>query len=214
MHLRLPQPPSPRARPAFRAWAWCARRSRRARAGRWPIIWRRWASGRWRVLGVIGQDGFGLELSHALAARGVSLELCVRTPAMQTFTYTKVINARYRHRRPAPPGFHQHRAARPRCGTPDSRQSATGRRVVRRHPDCRPGRDQPGRRGHARRARPARRACAAISRSHLLCRLARAHSPVPRRHRQTQSARRPRAPAGNCSAGWISPPCSATRNRR
>ncbi len=46
------------------------------------------------VMGAIGQDGFGLELSHALAARGISLELCVRTPAMQTFTYTKVINAR------------------------------------------------------------------------------------------------------------------------
>ena len=46
------------------------------------------------VLGAIGQDGFGLELSHALASRGISLELCVRTPAIQTFTYTKVINAR------------------------------------------------------------------------------------------------------------------------
>ncbi|HTQ54173.1 MAG TPA: PfkB family carbohydrate kinase [Bryobacteraceae bacterium] len=46
------------------------------------------------VMGAIGQDGFGLELSQALAARGVSLDLCVRTPAMQTFTYTKVINAR------------------------------------------------------------------------------------------------------------------------
>ncbi|MGA3043222.1 MAG: PfkB family carbohydrate kinase [Bryobacteraceae bacterium] len=45
------------------------------------------------VLGAIGQDGFGLELSHALATRGISLELCVRTPAMQTFTYTKLINA-------------------------------------------------------------------------------------------------------------------------
>jgi len=46
------------------------------------------------VMGVLGQDGFGLELSHALASRGISLDLCVRTPAMQTFTYTKVINAR------------------------------------------------------------------------------------------------------------------------
>jgi len=45
------------------------------------------------VMGAIGQDGFGVELSQALAARGISLELCVRTPAMQTFTYTKVINA-------------------------------------------------------------------------------------------------------------------------
>ncbi len=45
------------------------------------------------VMGALGQDGFGLELAHALAVRGISLELCVRTPAMQTFTYTKVINA-------------------------------------------------------------------------------------------------------------------------
>lgn len=45
------------------------------------------------VLGALGQDGFGLELSHALASRGISLDLCVRTPAMQTFTYTKLINA-------------------------------------------------------------------------------------------------------------------------
>jgi sugar/nucleoside kinase (ribokinase family) len=46
------------------------------------------------VLGAIGQDGFGMELVGALGARGVSTELCVRTPTMQTFTYTKVINAR------------------------------------------------------------------------------------------------------------------------
>lgn len=46
------------------------------------------------VLGAIGDDGFGKELSRALGARGISSELAVRTPAMQTFTYTKVINAR------------------------------------------------------------------------------------------------------------------------
>jgi bifunctional ADP-heptose synthase (sugar kinase/adenylyltransferase) len=45
------------------------------------------------VMGAIGQDGFGWELSQALAARGISLDLSVRSPAMQTFTYTKVINA-------------------------------------------------------------------------------------------------------------------------
>ncbi len=49
--------------------------------------------GRVAVLGAIGEDGFGMELSRALGARGISAELCVRTPAMQTFTYTKVINA-------------------------------------------------------------------------------------------------------------------------
>jgi rfaE bifunctional protein kinase chain/domain len=51
-------------------------------------------AGRVAVLGAIGQDGFGMELSRALCTRGISSDLCVRTPAMQTFTYTKVINAR------------------------------------------------------------------------------------------------------------------------
>ncbi|MGA2740346.1 MAG: PfkB family carbohydrate kinase [Bryobacteraceae bacterium] len=51
-------------------------------------------AGRVAVLGAIGQDGFGMELSQALDARGISAELCVRTSAMQTFTYTKAINAR------------------------------------------------------------------------------------------------------------------------
>ena len=44
------------------------------------------------VLGAIGDDGFGLELSHALADRGISSK-CVCVPSMQTFTYTKIINA-------------------------------------------------------------------------------------------------------------------------
>jgi rfaE bifunctional protein kinase chain/domain len=48
--------------------------------------------GRVAVLGAIGDDGFGLELSRALAARGIASDLCVRLPSMQTFTYTKVIN--------------------------------------------------------------------------------------------------------------------------
>ena len=51
-------------------------------------------AGRVAVLGATGQDGSGMELSRALGARGISAELLVRTPAMQTFTYTKVINAR------------------------------------------------------------------------------------------------------------------------
>jgi bifunctional ADP-heptose synthase (sugar kinase/adenylyltransferase) len=50
-------------------------------------------AGKVAALGAIGEDGFGMELSLALAARGISLEFCVRTPAMQTFTYTKLINA-------------------------------------------------------------------------------------------------------------------------
>ncbi|HXM43714.1 MAG TPA: PfkB family carbohydrate kinase [Bryobacteraceae bacterium] len=51
-------------------------------------------AGRVAVLGAIRQDGFGSELVQALEARGVSSELCVRTSAIQTFTYTKAINAR------------------------------------------------------------------------------------------------------------------------
>jgi rfaE bifunctional protein kinase chain/domain len=49
-------------------------------------------AGRVAVLGAIGDDGSGMELSRALKARGISADLCVRTPAMQTFTYTKVID--------------------------------------------------------------------------------------------------------------------------
>ena len=48
--------------------------------------------GRVAVLGAIGEDGFGYELSGALASRGISAELLVRSGKMQTFTYTKLIN--------------------------------------------------------------------------------------------------------------------------
>jgi rfaE bifunctional protein kinase chain/domain len=44
------------------------------------------------VLGAIGDDGFGLELRRALAARGIRADLCMQVPSIQTFTYTKVIN--------------------------------------------------------------------------------------------------------------------------
>jgi rfaE bifunctional protein kinase chain/domain len=47
--------------------------------------------GRVAVLGAIGDDGFGLDLSRALAGRGID-DLCIRAGSMQTFTYTKVIN--------------------------------------------------------------------------------------------------------------------------
>ncbi len=48
--------------------------------------------GRVAVLGAIGDDGFGLELSRALGALRISSDLCVRLRGIQTFTYTKVIN--------------------------------------------------------------------------------------------------------------------------
>lgn len=44
------------------------------------------------VLGVIGEDGFGYELAGALRERGITSSMLVRAPAMQTFTYTKLIN--------------------------------------------------------------------------------------------------------------------------
>lgn len=48
--------------------------------------------GRVAVLGVLGQDGFGVELARALEARGICSELSPRWRGFQTFTYTKVIN--------------------------------------------------------------------------------------------------------------------------
>jgi len=49
--------------------------------------------GRVAVMGAIGEDGFGWELSRALGRRGISSDLCVRSGAIQTFTYTKLINS-------------------------------------------------------------------------------------------------------------------------
>lgn len=46
------------------------------------------------VLGAVGDDGFGFELVRALDARGIDSSLCVRTANIQSFTYTKLINAR------------------------------------------------------------------------------------------------------------------------
>jgi rfaE bifunctional protein kinase chain/domain len=48
--------------------------------------------GRVAVLGAIGEDGFGAELAAALGRRGISSDLCVRSAAIQTFTYTKLLN--------------------------------------------------------------------------------------------------------------------------
>ena len=48
--------------------------------------------GRVAVLGALGDDGHGTELSRALDHRGIESDLCVRTAQMQTFTYTKLIN--------------------------------------------------------------------------------------------------------------------------
>jgi rfaE bifunctional protein kinase chain/domain len=48
--------------------------------------------GRVAVLGAIGDDGFALELSRALAGRGIG-DLSIRAGSLQTFTYTKVINS-------------------------------------------------------------------------------------------------------------------------
>jgi rfaE bifunctional protein kinase chain/domain len=46
------------------------------------------------VLGLTGRDGNGFELLRALEARGIDGSLLVETSGMQTFTYTKLLNAR------------------------------------------------------------------------------------------------------------------------
>jgi rfaE bifunctional protein kinase chain/domain len=50
-------------------------------------------AGRIAVLGAIGEDGFGLELQRALRVRGISPDLLVSSPSVQTFTYTKYWNS-------------------------------------------------------------------------------------------------------------------------
>ena len=49
-------------------------------------------AGRVAVLGVIGGDGFGYELTQELNARGISTDLLVRSEDLPTFTFTKLIN--------------------------------------------------------------------------------------------------------------------------
>jgi rfaE bifunctional protein kinase chain/domain len=44
------------------------------------------------VLGVIGEDGHGYELAHALTKRGIESQLVIRERSVPTFTYTKLIN--------------------------------------------------------------------------------------------------------------------------
>ena len=50
-------------------------------------------AGHVRVLGVVGNDGFGYELVNALEFRGIATDTLIRAPVMQTFTYTKLINS-------------------------------------------------------------------------------------------------------------------------
>ena len=49
-------------------------------------------AGRVSMLGAIGDDGFGFELSRALSICGIRSDAVIRTPQIQTFTYTKLIN--------------------------------------------------------------------------------------------------------------------------
>jgi rfaE bifunctional protein kinase chain/domain len=46
------------------------------------------------VLGLVGRDGFGHELSRALDARGIASHRLVWSEKIATFTYTKLLNAR------------------------------------------------------------------------------------------------------------------------
>ncbi len=50
-------------------------------------------AGRVAVLGAIGDDGFAVELLRTLAQRGIEPDLIVRSPEIQTFTYTKLLNS-------------------------------------------------------------------------------------------------------------------------
>jgi rfaE bifunctional protein kinase chain/domain len=45
------------------------------------------------VLGAVGEDGFGWELVRAMTAGHIAPDLIVRSPAINTFTYTKLINS-------------------------------------------------------------------------------------------------------------------------
>jgi rfaE bifunctional protein kinase chain/domain len=49
-------------------------------------------AGRVDILGIIGNDGFGYELEHALEARSISTSLLLRSDVLPTFTYTKLLN--------------------------------------------------------------------------------------------------------------------------
>ena len=126
---------------------------------------------------------------RALDARGISTDLLRRArPAMQTFTYTKLINCRTGDRRPAAHRFHQHQAAASR----GSERQMLG-----------PLRDAPPqlrrRIWSPTRPRPARAAsspppcatllarhCRRASRQGRLGGFARAHRTVPQRDRQAQ----------------------------
>jgi rfaE bifunctional protein kinase chain/domain len=44
------------------------------------------------ILTALGEDGFGFELEQALRQRAIGTEFIFRTPAISTFTYTKLIN--------------------------------------------------------------------------------------------------------------------------
>ena len=50
--------------------------------------------GRIGVVGAVGDDGFGHELSAALNRRGIASDRLIRAAGMQTFTYTKLINSK------------------------------------------------------------------------------------------------------------------------
>jgi rfaE bifunctional protein kinase chain/domain len=50
-------------------------------------------AGQVSVLGVAGDDGFGFELARSLNDRGIDSTHLIRSSALQTFTYTKLINS-------------------------------------------------------------------------------------------------------------------------
>ena len=89
----IPPPRSLRAKPASRASAWCGSEVTPGAGGTVANNLAALGVGRVAVLGVIGDDGFGLRTRRAPWTRAASARICwCAAPSMQTFTYTKVIN--------------------------------------------------------------------------------------------------------------------------
>ena len=167
----------------------------------------------WRVLGAVGDDGFGYELRCALAARGISDAISwLPSPAMQTFTYTKLINAATGEEDLPRVDFINTTPLDRAAERADPRPSLQTRdRRLRRHPHLRSGRDQPGGVVTPALRDVLARPRARLSRQGLHGRFAHAHRTVSQRDPQAESAGGGDGVPQSCSARSITRPCSSTR---